>query len=51
MGDWTATLSDGSTLWWSDTRSYALRVALARHEHLHGLAVWSLGESDVIKRD
>jgi spore germination protein YaaH len=45
-GEWTATLSDGSTLWWSDGRSYPLRVTLARSLHLHGMAVWALGLSD-----
>jgi spore germination protein YaaH len=45
-GEWTARLRDGSVLWWSDARSYALRVALARAYGLHGLAVWSLGLSD-----
>lgn len=45
-GEWTATLSNGTTLWWSDARSYQLRVALARRDHLHGLAVWQLASSD-----
>ena len=45
-GEWTARLHDGSVLWWSDARSYTLRVALARAYGLHGLAVWSLGLSD-----
>jgi spore germination protein YaaH len=48
VGEWTATLSDGSTLWWSDRRSFALRRRLAAADHLHGLAVWSLGLSDPI---
>jgi spore germination protein YaaH len=47
-GEWTATLNDGSTLWWSDARSLALRATLAARLHLHGLAVWSLGMSDPI---
>ncbi len=47
-GEWTARLGDGSTLWWSDARSYRIRVALARSEHLHGLAVWALGLSDTL---
>lgn len=46
VGEWTAGLRDGSVLWWSDARSYRLRVALARADHLHGLAVWSLGLDD-----
>jgi spore germination protein len=49
VGEWTATLHDGSTLWWSDARSFTRRVALARAEHLHGLAVWSLGLSDTLR--
>ena len=48
VGEWTATLSDGSTLWWSDARSYQLRATLARELRLRGLAVWSLGLSDPI---
>ena len=48
IGEWTAKLSDGSVLWWSDARSLAARVTLATSMHLHGLAVWSLGQSDPI---
>jgi spore germination protein YaaH len=48
VGEWTTTLRDGSTLWWSDARSLALRAQLATRLHLHGLAVWSLGLSDPI---
>jgi spore germination protein YaaH len=46
VGEWTAKLHDGTTLWWSDARSFARRVSLVRAEHLRGLAVWSLGLSD-----
>jgi spore germination protein len=46
LGEWTARLRDGSTLWWSDARSFRRRVALARSEHIQGLAVWSLGLAD-----
>ncbi len=49
VGEWTARLADGSTLWWSDARSFKARAALARGSHLHGLAVWSLGQSDPIR--
>lgn len=49
VGEWTATLSNGATMWWSDARSYALRARLARRLHLHGLAVWSLGLSDPLR--
>ena len=48
VGEWTARLPDGSVLWWSDARSFALRVAMARADGLHGLAVWSLGLSDAL---
>ena len=46
QGEWTATLRDGTVVWWSDARSWALRVSLARSRGLHGLALWSLGLSD-----
>lgn len=48
-GEWTADLPDRTTVWWSDTRSLALREHLAAQRHLHGLAVWSLGLSDPIR--
>ncbi len=44
--EWHAKLSDGTTIWWSDARSFASREALARAMHLGGVAVWSLGQSD-----
>ena len=45
-GEWTATLSDGTVLWWSDARSLELRRGLAAELGLHGLAVWRLGSAD-----
>lgn len=48
IGEWTAHLPNGGTLWWSDARSYARRADLARHWRLHGLAVWDLRLSDRI---
>lgn len=45
-GEWTARLGDGTVLWWSDGRSYARRVALARDLGLRGLAIWRLGSAD-----
>lgn len=45
-GEWSATLSNGTEMWWSDKRSYARRVALAREYGVHGLAVWRLGSAD-----
>jgi|SRR5579862_1463472 len=47
-GEWTAKLSDGSTLWWSDKRSMSVRLALARTLGVHGIAVWSLGTGDLL---
>jgi spore germination protein YaaH len=48
-GEWTATLSDGSVLWWADARSYKVRAEIAGKDQLHGLAVWDLGLSDRIR--
>jgi spore germination protein len=47
-GEWRARLSDGTVLWWSDARSYRLRVRLAEDLGLHGVAVWRLGSADPI---
>jgi spore germination protein len=44
--EWHATFADGETVWWSDARSYAARLALAHSKHLGGTAVWSLGDGD-----
>lgn len=46
VGEWTATLHNGTILWWSDARSWRLRVGLARAAGLHGLALWRLGSAD-----
>lgn len=48
QGEWTATLHDGTVLWWSDAKSWPLREFLAGGYHLHGLALWSLGLSDPV---
>jgi spore germination protein len=50
VGEWTATLGDGSTLWWADARSVALRLRLARALGVHGVAVWALGTGDPLPR-
>ena len=47
-GEWVAHLSDGSTMWWADARSFAMRLAYARNAGIHGVAVWDLGQSDPI---
>jgi spore germination protein len=49
IGDWTATLADGTVLWWSDADSFDLRVILARQFQLSGLAIWELGDSDPLR--
>ncbi|KQW53170.1 hypothetical protein ASC77_02410 [Nocardioides sp. Root1257] len=49
QGEWTARLDGGTRLWWSDRRSYAARVVLARRQGLHGLAVWRLGSADTLR--
>ena len=46
-GEWTAKFGT-ATVWWSDARSYRLRVALATKYRLHGLAIWSLAQADVL---
>jgi spore germination protein len=46
VGEWTATLDDGTVLWWSDTRSRERRVQLAHELGLDGVAIWSLGLTD-----
>ena len=48
-GEWTARLPDGTVLWWSDRRSYRLRVELARRYDVGGLAVWRLGSADPLR--
>jgi len=45
-GEWTARLSDGTRMWWSDGRSYALRLEMATAAGLHGVALWRLGSAD-----
>lgn len=45
-GEWSARLSDGTRLWWSDGRSYAIRLGLASSLGLHGVALWRLGSAD-----
>ncbi|CAI9413472.1 glycosyl hydrolase family 18 protein [Nocardioides sp. T2.26MG-1] len=49
LGEWTARLSNGTVLWWSDARSYARRVELAREYGVRGLAVWRLGSADTLR--
>lgn len=46
MGEWTVRLRNRTVLWWSDSRSFALRERVARRLHLGGVAVWQLASSD-----
>lgn len=46
VGEWAATLSNGTEIRWSDGRSYRLRVRLAHRLGLRGTAVWRLGSAD-----
>jgi spore germination protein len=45
-GEWSARLSNGTVLWWSDRRSWRLRARLADELGMHGLALWRLGSAD-----
>ena len=47
-GEWTATLHDGTVLWWSDEQSMQLLVQLARGLKVQGAAIWELAESDAM---
>lgn len=44
--EWTATLADGTVLWWSDRDTLAARRELAGSVGVHGLAVWELSLAD-----
>lgn len=50
VGEWAATLSNGTELRWSDGRSYRLRVRLAHRFGLRGTAVWRIGSADPLPR-
>ena len=47
-GEWTATLHDGTVLWWSDEQSMDQLVQEARGLKLQGAAIWELAESDAL---
>ncbi len=46
MGEWTVRLRNRTVLWWSDSRSIALRERVAKRLHLGGVAIWQLASSD-----
>ena len=37
---------DGQTFWWESRRSVAQKIALARRDHLAGIALWDVGYAD-----
>ena len=47
-GEWTATLTDGTVLWWADSRSMGEVIKLAYSAKLAGAAVWELSVADPI---
>lgn len=49
LGEWTARLSNGTVLWWSDGRSYQARVLVASEYAVRGLAVWRIGSADTLR--
>lgn len=46
--EWTATLADGTVIWWSDAKTLGLRKTYATRQGVHGLAVWELSLGDPI---
>jgi spore germination protein len=48
QGEWTVRLRDGTVLWWSDARSVAVRLKLARADRLAGVAVWQLSSANLL---
>lgn len=50
QGEWTATLSNGTVIWWSDGRSLTVRANVAKSAGLHGVALWQLSSGDPITR-
>ncbi|WP_165788341.1 glycosyl hydrolase family 18 protein [Arthrobacter glacialis] len=46
QGEWTATLSDGTVIWWSDALTLAGRTKMAQQYGVHGLAIWELSLGD-----
>jgi spore germination protein YaaH len=50
QGEWTATLANGTVIWWSDGRSLTVRANLAKSAGLHGVALWQLSSADPITR-
>lgn len=47
-GEWRAVLSNGTVLWWSDRRSWNVKVRMALNNEIGGMALWRLGSADSI---
>ena len=47
-GEWFAMLDDGTEVWWSDGRSFAERVTMAKDAGVAGVALWSLEQGDPV---
>ncbi|AWB92741.1 glycosyl hydrolase family 18 protein [Aeromicrobium chenweiae] len=45
QGEWSARLSGGRKIWWSDRRSLRAREKIARSHRLHGVSIWQIGSS------
>ena len=45
-GEWTATLADGTVLWWADGKSMGEVIKLAHTAKLAGASVWELSVAD-----
>lgn len=50
QGEWTATLSNGTVIWWSDAQSLTVRANYAQSMGLHGVALWQMSSGDPISR-
>ncbi|RKR75628.1 glycosyl hydrolase family 18 protein [Frondihabitans australicus] len=50
QGEWTAKLSNGTILWWSDGQSLTVRSNYAKSVGLHGVALWEMSSGDRITR-
>lgn len=48
FGEWRAVLSNGTVLWWSDRRSWDVKVQMALNHGIGGMALWRLGSADSI---
>ena len=48
QGEWMARIGKGQTVWWSDERSVAARIALARKMTPGGAGIWRLAAAPVL---